>query len=292
MVLLELGLVKLAATGSSGTAIAVIGPPPLDGGAALPTPLDAAVPPPAPLDASVLGDGGHPLLLSISSAASWLWPKVAVVADEMGDCCRELGASAVSAAAPVVTQAGIPARACELLAAGAAAYCALSKYGIGLMEKRADELNEDEEEEGTVRRWTDLRIYPIMFSAFAVSDIFKITALVDSIGAPLAVPLRAFAIGGLLLSFPTDFAVAWAKKNAGFRKALFIELAACTVSLFWLTWGTHLLSVSPGDAVTAPLLFWSCFVHCVLTWSGFSSIIAITILSSAVTAWASTTASK
>lgn len=210
-----------------------------------------------------------------------------MVADEVGDCCRDLGSSALSSASVVqasVVQAGIPGRALELATASAAIYGVLSKFGF------LDEVEKDDAEEGapTVRRWRDITIYPIALSVFAVADIVKLTAVIDSIGLPLAVPLRLFAIGGLLLSFPADAAIAWAKDNMSFRKALFIELAACAVSLFWLTWGTHLLGVSPVSAAQAPLLFWACFVHCVLTWSGFSSIIVVTILSSAVTAWAST----
>jgi len=301
MVLLELGLsklgsaglLKLASTGTSGTAAAVLGPPPLDASVALPTPLDASVPPPVPLDTSILGTNpDHPVLMSIwsmaSNASSCLWPKMAVVADGVGDCCRDLGTTALSTASVVhssVVQAGIPGRALELAAASAAIYGVLSKVGF------LDEVEKEETDADgvpTVRRWRDITIYPIALSVFAVSDILKLTAVIDSMGLPLAVPLRLFAIGGLLLSFPADAAIAWAKDNWSFRKALFIELAACAVSLFWLTWGTHLLGVSPAAASQAPLLFWACFVHCVLTWSGFSSIIVVTILSSAVTAWAST----
>lgn len=297
MVLVELGLlkgaglVKLASTGTGGTAISFLGPPHVHD-VALPTPLDAAVPPPAPLDTSMLSsDVAHPVLMSVgkaaSSASSWLFPKVAMIAGEMGDCARELGSTALSSASVVhagVVQAGIPGRALELVASSAAIYGVLNSFGF------LDEVVKEEAEEGapTVRRFRDVTIYPIAFAAFAVSDILKLTAVIDSIGTPLTIPLRLFAIGGLLLSFPADAAIAWAKDNYSFRKALFIELAACTVALFWLTWGTHLLGVSAATAAQAPLLFWVCFVHCVLTWSGFSSIIVVTILSSAVTAWAST----
>lgn len=272
MVVLEFAALKLAATGASGTAAAIVGPPPIGHMASLPTPLDAAVPASGQL---------HPVATSLSS---WLWPKMAVIAEEMGDCGREICSTAVSSSQGLV-QAGIPQRALELLCASAAVYGVLGKFGF-LEQKSAVE--DDEDGIPTVRRYRDLTIYPIALSAFAISDVLKLTAVVDSIGAPLTMPLRLFAIGGILLSFPADAGIAWAKNHVGFRKALFIELAACTVSLFWLTWGTHLLSVSPGDALNAPLLFWACFVHCVLTWSGFSSIIAITILSSAVTAFFST----
>lgn len=311
MVLMEMGasagILKLSAAGSGGAAVALAGPPPLDMAWQIPhgtpwwmpTPLDAGVP--APLDASLLAPlhvagRGHPVVLTFSSAAasasSWLWPKMTVLAGEIGEIGRDFGSTALSAT--TVVQAGLPGRALELACASAAVYSVLSKFSF--LDDKADRALEDEEGQELVqdgirtpaRRYRDLTIYPIALSAFAISDILKITALIDTLGSPLAMPLRTFAIGGLLLSFPADLGIAWAKDKVGFRKALFIELAACTASLFWLTWGTHLLSVSPIDAVNAPLLFWACFVHCVLTWSGFSSIIAVTILSSAVTAWAST----
>lgn len=289
MVLFEMGMgkmavagaVKLSASGSGSAAVSLLTPPHIDSNfMPMPTPIDASVP--QPIDASLLQHNPHEAVLSsFSSMASQLWPKMVMLGGEMQECARELATAATAVTpAPVakIVSSGLGRRTCEAVVASGAIYGILRTFGL---------VEEEEEKEGikietTVRG--DFYYIPRMMSVLAVSDVVKAMALVDSIGLPLVAPLRIFCAGCILLSFPVSYAISWCKKSASFRKALLIELAACTVSLFWLTWGTHLLCVSPADAVRAPFLFWVCFVQCVLTWSGFSCAIAILLFTSAASA--------
>jgi hypothetical protein len=287
------GLAKLASAGSAGTTASLLGSPDFVGSPdfdalATPSPTDASVPPPA---------DGHDAPCTISSGVSWLWPKMTQIAEDLRECAVDMTSLNVGTAPvahtvtagthlhaphvsyityvtkhlPSLTQCG------EMIACSGMSYCALTF--LGLLEDKQSDCNGAR----------DFKIVPQFLAISAISDVIKGIAILDSFGATLAVPLRTFCLGGILLSFPASYAMSWCKRNLRFRKVLLIELAACAVSLFWLVWGTHLLCVSPGDAATAPLLFWVCFVHCIFTWSGMSCAIAFTLLSSAASAVLSTT---
>mmetsp|Transcript_8527 Transcript_8527/g.9625 ORF Transcript_8527/g.9625 Transcript_8527/m.9625 type:complete len:120 (+) Transcript_8527:21-380(+) len=101
---------------------------------------------------------------------------------------------------------------------------------------------------------------------------------VHSIGQALAVPLRTWVMGGILLSLPSSWAIHNVVKQKGIRSGFIVESAAVAASFVWLSWGTVLLSSFPQGMHTCPLLWWACFGQCVLTWSCISITVFALIL--------------
>lgn len=110
---------------------------------------------------------------------------------------------------------------------------------------------------------------------FSIVDTVTVGAILQSLGVPLDIPLRTWAAGGLLLSFPTSWFSHRAycyflkkRPDVNANRAVFpLELLTFAFAFAWLAWGTVLLS-SPSMAMhAAPFLWWLCFTECVLTWS-------------------------
>lgn len=106
------------------------------------------------------------------------------------------------------------------------------------------------------------------------SDALTSAALFSSIGAPLDVPLRTFAAGSLLLSFPatwlTDSIARYWEAVAGeeaSRGGVLSELLVTAGAFAWLAFGTHLISITQTAGQNAPLLFWNTFIQCSAAWS-------------------------
>mmetsp|Transcript_52423 Transcript_52423/g.162742 ORF Transcript_52423/g.162742 Transcript_52423/m.162742 type:complete len:268 (-) Transcript_52423:365-1168(-) len=102
---------------------------------------------------------------------------------------------------------------------------------------------------------------------FAVLDSCSVGIVVHSVGQALTVPLRTWVVGGVLLSFPTSWAIRYAVGKKGIRFAFVLESAAVAASFAWLCWGTNLIIASPQGMHTAPLLWWSSFGQCAVMWS-------------------------
>mmetsp|Transcript_27468 Transcript_27468/g.68959 ORF Transcript_27468/g.68959 Transcript_27468/m.68959 type:complete len:168 (-) Transcript_27468:81-584(-) len=124
---------------------------------------------------------------------------------------------------------------------------------------------------------------PRILKVTALSDSYMVGCLLGSIHQPLTVPLRTWVVGGLLLSFPATALTHYVTKRWGVRTGFVVEVAIMGAGFLWLSYGTMLLSSASGDVRTAPLLWWSCFVQCIFTWSlmttGIASMILMTVLS-------------
>ncbi|OLP99715.1 putative phosphoribosylformylglycinamidine synthase, chloroplastic/mitochondrial [Symbiodinium microadriaticum] len=99
-------------------------------------------------------------------------------------------------------------------------------------------------------------LVPTAKAAMTSASIFS------SFGAPLDVPLRTFAAGSVLLSFPTTWFTdsiarywnACAEEDQPARGGIFAEIVASGLAFVWLAWGTHLLSITQTAPQTAPFL--------------------------------------
>merc|ERR1712007_190669 len=108
-------------------------------------------------------------------------------------------------------------------------------------------------------------------------------AIAQTLGVPIDIPLRTWAVGGLLLSFPTSWLVDAIVKKDGVRWGFALELVNVAASYAWLTWGTVLLSTSQGAERAVPLLWWTSFAQCILSWSIMTTAIASMVLMTVLT---------
>jgi len=134
-------------------------------------------------------------------------------------------------------------------------------------------VGEEEEDAAQPAHGFNSSIRPCLM-AFCISDAITSAGLFSSIGAHLDVPLRTFAVGSLVLSFPTtwftDSVVRyWNElyKNQATHGGAFAEIIACAASFGWLAFGTHLISTTATAPKAAPLLFWGSFLQCSAAWS-------------------------
>lgn len=121
-------------------------------------------------------------------------------------------------------------------------------------------------------------VLPVAIRFCAVTDCCMAGIVVHSVGQFVAVPLRTWVLGGLLLSFPVSWLVRKLVERFGFRRGFFLESAAVAAAFAWLSWGTSLLIQYPQGMHTAPLLWWTVFGQCVLTWSCLSVAVSAMIL--------------
>eukprot|EP00930_Biecheleria_cincta_P085166 TRINITY_DN74576_c0_g1_i1.p1 TRINITY_DN74576_c0_g1~~TRINITY_DN74576_c0_g1_i1.p1 ORF type:complete len:284 (-),score=41.14 TRINITY_DN74576_c0_g1_i1:216-1037(-) len=265
MVLIECtsgaGGLKLAGIGSSGSAASVFAGP-------VPTPLLAA-------DSRVacpsLWDGIHLMGKSVSSM--------------MGRVEHFTSSLSLADLNPFNAILAVPS---ANVAAGAGFAGTLGFLGaFGTMRYWINFDDDDEEQAPTGLNAT---VRPCI-SIFSLSDAFTVAAIVSSFNAALDVPLRAFAAGGLMLSFPmtwlTDSITRYYRGKGTRlpgqgRGGFFAELLACAAAFAWLGWGTVLLSTTQTASSAAPLLFWMSFVQCVLTWSVITVGIVTMILSTVI----------
>uniref|UniRef100_A0A7S1S028 Uncharacterized protein n=1 Tax=Alexandrium catenella TaxID=2925 RepID=A0A7S1S028_ALECA len=152
-----------------------------------------------------------------------------------------------------------------------------SMMQTGLFAAREGDDSSDEKEsieDARVSMWA----VPMSLRFCALTDCCMAGIVVHSLGQPLAVPLRMWVLGGLVLSFPMSKAVRAVVEEYGFREGFILESGAVVAGVAWLSWGSSLLLISPHGVHTAPLLWWSCFGQCVLLWSCTSAVASAMLL--------------
>mmetsp|Transcript_37609 Transcript_37609/g.117187 ORF Transcript_37609/g.117187 Transcript_37609/m.117187 type:complete len:249 (-) Transcript_37609:207-953(-) len=161
-----------------------------------------------------------------------------------------------------------------------AAFCSFVAY-YGLLSPEQGSESSEERDEADNR--TTTKMLAVSIPACALTDSIMAGIIVQSIGQAIAVPLRTWAVGGLLLSFPVSFLVRRVVKQHGIRCGFVLESAATVVAFSWLSWGTMLLCNFPEGAHIVPLLWWSSFGQCAVMWSvttvSASTMIITTVLS-------------
>eukprot|EP00927_Polykrikos_kofoidii_P085875 TRINITY_DN9451_c0_g1_i1.p1 TRINITY_DN9451_c0_g1~~TRINITY_DN9451_c0_g1_i1.p1 ORF type:complete len:255 (+),score=21.13 TRINITY_DN9451_c0_g1_i1:76-840(+) len=115
-----------------------------------------------------------------------------------------------------------------------------------------------------------------------VVDAFMLGSLVKSFGVPIAVHLRTWALGGLVLGFPLSLVVQRVAQKYGFRRAFVLDVFFACVAYWWLVWGTHMLASHPEMSTEVPSLFWASFAVVIAAWTGLTCsvvcVLACTVL--------------
>lgn len=107
---------------------------------------------------------------------------------------------------------------------------------------------------------------PIAIGCIGAADLLLGGVLGYSWNLPVDVPLKAWVVGSIFLSFPASSLVYNTSKEIGFHNAFLLESFANVLSFAWLSVG--MLWVSKSTAfISAPLLFWTVYILCVTTWS-------------------------
>lgn len=150
----------------------------------------------------------------------------------------------------------------------------MAGFDCGLM--RLCGLLDDDTEEEPQRGFA--RVIPMSLTVVALADLYMGGVLLHSISLPTDVPLKAWVAGGLILSFPMSYAVTQVAEVQGFRAGFIMELASVLASFVWLASGTLMVSGSTITLDNAPLLWWSCYVLCVLMWSFLGTAIICSIV--------------
>jgi len=125
---------------------------------------------------------------------------------------------------------------------------------------------EDEEEKGQAPHTIQVASRKI-FRITAVYDGFMLGAVLQSFGSHLTIPLRAWALGGLMFTFPTTWAVEHVSRTYGFRNAFKAECAAMLSAWSWMVWGSTMLAFHPEAAMQDPFLFYTSFISCYGAWT-------------------------
>lgn len=114
-------------------------------------------------------------------------------------------------------------------------------------------------------------------------DTYTVTTVLKTLHVPIAVHLRTWALGGVLLSFPISWIINKIARKHGIRWAFVVEVFFAAVAYWWLVWGTHMLSAHPEVAQDVPYLWWPCFIGVVVAWSGMSACIVLMVLMTILT---------
>lgn len=164
--------------------------------------------------------------------------------------------------------------------------CALAGGAVCLLQQCGvyEEDGEDMEGDENKKKLGLMRFIPHSITFTAVTDSFMAGVVLNSWGLPLHVPLRAWILGGIVLSVPTTWLVhKYSRMKKSTRAGIVMELLALAGSFAWLAWGTVLLTHSPeATATEVPLLFWSSFVQCMFAWSCVSTGIFFMIITTVV----------
>lgn len=273
MVLIECasgaGGLKLAGIGSSGSAAAVLAGP-------APTPLLTS----------------DTELAYSRIACPGLWDGIDLmsksVSSMMGSVEQMTSSLSLADLNPMNAFLAVPAANLAAGAGFAGTLGFLSSFGAMRYWIDLDDGDDEEEEKPTGLMAT---VRPCI-SIFSLSDALTVAAIISSSHVALDVPLRAFAAGGVILSFPmtwlTDSISRYFRGKrhqmpGQGRGGFFAEILACAAAFAWLGWGTVLLCTTHTSSHAAPLLFWMSFSQCVLTWSvitvGIVTMIMSTVLS-------------
>jgi len=212
-------------------------------------------------------------VFSLHDVCAGALSRLAAVGEELGTDIVDTAAATWSAAAPLVSSSIPGALAEGMLFTG-------SVYGIlkhmGYLDPNSDEEDAKEGEfelDGTT--FTGLAL-----TANAVLDALTVTSLIHTAGIPLTIPLRTWAVGGLLLGFPATSVVDDFCRHRTFKFAFLTELGLEVVSFVWLSWGTVLICRGSHAAVvaSAPMLYYSCFGQMVFAWAFLSSGLCAMVL--------------
>lgn len=164
--------------------------------------------------------------------------------------------------------------------------------GFGLILHRWWEFEEGEDESNGSEGSPMMRMTAHFMKFTVVHDSFMAGLLVKSIGLPLEAHLRTWVVGGLILSLPASYLVQVLTNRYGIRTAFGAECLLSAASFLWLSAGLDLLNRHPHLMHQAPLLFWSCFVSCLGSWTVLSFSIVATILVSCAAVFGQAMANK
>lgn len=282
------GIIKLAAASGSGAVATALGPPPQG----LPS-IDAASPVLDGLQGlKTLGLSSLKTNLygsvdpsAASCATSWAHGAVSIplhfdptlsLNDVLHNCAGittvlQTAATTANTASSGFTRA-LALQGATIMSACVGAVEVLRRYG-GFFD---DDEDEDQNEVGSVK---GLRLsIPIALKGATALDLYMGSVVLASLGQPLTTPLRLWALGGIVLSYPASCLVRRVVQKEGFRVGVLAEIGLGALAFLWLCYGTQLLSYHPGTMLEAPLLWWTCFAQCVLTWSVLTSACVFTIL--------------
>mmetsp|Transcript_59452 Transcript_59452/g.134007 ORF Transcript_59452/g.134007 Transcript_59452/m.134007 type:complete len:265 (-) Transcript_59452:60-854(-) len=173
-------------------------------------------------------------------------------------------------------------QACVGIGAASAGTCAIFRY-YGFCEDLGQKDGEQEDEEHSSSQSCLTTVIPRAATICVFVDSFTVGALLDSLRVTLEVPLRTWALGGLLLSFPASYAIRRLTQEKGHRTAFGLEMVLSSTAFMWLALGTVLLGQHPELVNTVPTLWWTCFGQCVLSWSVISVAIAFMVLTTITT---------
>lgn len=212
-------------------------------------------------------------VFSLHDVCTGALSRLAAVGEEIGSDIAESAVSSWNAAAPLL-QSSIPG----VLAEGA--LLTGSVYGI---LKHMCYVDPDGDEEDRKEGDWDLdgpTFTGLALTTNAVLDAFTVASLIHTWGIPLTIPLRTWAVGGLLLGFPASGIVEDFCKNRSFKFAFLTEMGLVMVSFVWLSWGTVLICRGTHAAVVAaaPMLYYSCFGQMVFAWAFLSSGLCAMVL--------------
>jgi len=110
-------------------------------------------------------------------------------------------------------------------------------------------------------------------------DSFMLGATLQSLASSLTIPLRAWAIGGIALTFPASWAVKQLSEKYGFRNGFKAESALMIAAWSWLAWGTTMMANHPEVALQDPMLWYTCFVSCIASWSMLTVSLSVLVFS-------------
>lgn len=223
-----------------------------------------------PLEAlKILGDGGHCDFLQATAESTW--PRGDEITAHMVGLWEQ---------AQALCRESDFLRSCLGLAV-ASGVSAVGVMAIGDKNPPCGADSWDEDELGPMP--LKLTIVKPCLRFLVVVDALTLGALISSWGETLGVPIRTWAIGSIILSFPTTLLGDEIALRQGVRPAFFSELCFSAVAYYWVAWGTHLVATHPELAAQAPSLFYLVFGECVLTWSLMSllvfSLVVTTVLS-------------
>merc|ERR1712135_253798 len=138
------------------------------------------------------------------------------------------------------------------------AFVGVVRLGLRQLETREKEEDDDASSDESRYPWySALRTVPRGLGFTLVSDSCLLFATFNSLGVPLSVPLRTWAVGSLALSFPLSACLHEIKKR----------------------WGLVVLSHPPPSSPAGLVLWWTCFATNAATWSLISVVTGLTILS-------------
>eukprot|EP00913_Durusdinium_trenchii_P027962 g26218.t1 len=116
-----------------------------------------------------------------------------------------------------------------------------------------------------------------------LSDALTSAAIFSSIGVPLDVPWGKSTSENLCCGNAGVARHCQAFGQSASRGGIMAEMMATAGAFCWLSFGTHLMSISHNAGQNAPLLFWNTFIQCTAAWSCLTFAMLTLIVSTVLT---------